>query len=131
MNMMNKKGAYTAAAQSPSGNDRSSRLLLDDSNNLSPKSIAFEKEEEADGFLQEDPEVLVKDPNSLIADEQDLIKDKYYMIYIIFLLLGIATLLPWNVFITAASVSLVHVPFISSAAWKTKTFIFYSSNHIH
>lgn len=31
--------------------------------------------------------------------------DKYYMCYVIFYLLGITTLLPWNFFITADDVS--------------------------
>lgn len=33
------------------------------------------------------------------------IKDKYNIVYMIFLLFGIAILLPWNVFITAENVS--------------------------
>lgn len=32
-------------------------------------------------------------------------KDRYYMGYIIFYLLGIATLLPWNFYVTANDVS--------------------------
>ncbi len=37
------------------------------------------------------------------------VKDSYNLIYIVFLLFGIATLLPWNVFITAEDVSLSYL----------------------
>lgn len=39
-----------------------------------------------------------------IRDPSEPIKDRFYMIYLILLLFGIASLLPWNIFITATDV---------------------------
>lgn len=56
-------------------------------------------------------EVMIKDPNNTnsspaTVDSNRLlteapVKDKFFLIYIVFLLFGIAILLPWNIFITA------------------------------
>lgn len=62
-------------------------------------------ENEADigeNSIDED-DVVVRDDKSLFKCSEP--KDKYYMVYLIFYLLGIVTLLPWNFFITADDVS--------------------------
>jgi equilibrative nucleoside transporter 1/2/3 len=46
-----------------------------------------------------DDSVVVRDSKSLFKSAEP--RDKYYMAYIIFYLLGMVTLLPWNFFITA------------------------------
>jgi len=39
---------------------------------------------------------------TIVSDsKRDVPKDKFFVVYVIFLLFGIATLLPWNIFITA------------------------------
>lgn len=50
-----------------------------------------------------DDSVVVRDSKSLFKSAEP--RDKYYMAYIIFYLLGMVTLLPWNFFITADDVS--------------------------
>jgi equilibrative nucleoside transporter 1/2/3 len=40
---------------------------------------------------------------SIIIRDGGFVRDKYYLVYMIFLLFGIASLLPWNIFITATS----------------------------
>lgn len=50
-----------------------------------------------------DHEVLNKDDKPLFRPLEP--KDKYCMGYLIFYLLGIATLLPWNFYVTADDVS--------------------------
>ena len=49
-----------------------------------------------------DDSVVIRDTKPLFKTEP---KDKYYMAYMIFYLLGMVTLLPWNFFITADDVS--------------------------
>lgn len=50
------------------------------------------------------PEVAVRDDKPLFKPLEP--KDKYYMSYLIFYLLGIVTLLPWNFYVTADDVSI-------------------------
>lgn len=50
--------------------------------------------------LYESPE---KEPCiTILSDSNYVPKDNYQIVYIVFLLFGIANLLPWNVFITAS-----------------------------
>lgn len=69
--------------QGTNENDRSNRPLLDSG---SPKAQGFDINEKSN-LSQEVP-----------------VKDKNFIVYGVFLLFGIACLLPWNVFITATSV---------------------------
>nr|CAD7588621.1 unnamed protein product [Timema genevievae] len=61
----------------------------------------LEEEEEEEGGLDqtEHPVVITKDPGHLFKIREP--KDRYHLAYIIFYLLGMTTLLPWNFFITA------------------------------
>lgn len=47
------------------------------------------------------------DQEALVGDDQSTdkpVEDKYMLVYFIFILLGMAVLLPWNIFITATEV---------------------------
>lgn len=47
--------------------------------------------------------IVIKDTKPLFRPAEP--RDKYYMAYLIFYLLGMTTLLPWNFFITADDVN--------------------------
>ena len=55
-------------------------------------------------------QLKIIDPNEskLKQDSDDYLgpepKDKFYLVYCVVLLFGVATLLPWNIFITATDV---------------------------
>lgn len=68
-------------------NERSNRPLLDNSG--SPESINLVKPYNND-----------YEPNM----DEEPVKDKYNLVYLVFLLFGIACLLPWNIFINATDV---------------------------
>lgn len=52
----------------------------------------------------ENTDVVIRDTKPLFKSAEP--KDRYYMAYLIFYLLGMVTLLPWNFFITADDVSI-------------------------
>ena len=66
------------------------------------------------------PQSVTIEEEVKFIDRGSTIKDKYNVIYMVFLLFGIATLLPWNVFITAEDVS----PTITILEHLIKTFLF-------
>jgi hypothetical protein len=80
---------------SPTNDDveQSNRPLLKNAN--SPTVINNKSSNEND---LNDVSVLIKDASTPILRPA---KDKFYIVYGIFLLFGIAILLPWNIFITA------------------------------
>ena len=65
------------------------------------------------------PQSVTIEEEVKFIDRGSTIKDKHNVIYMVFLLFGIATLLPWNVFITAEDVS----PTITILEHLIKTFL--------
>ncbi len=88
---------------SPTNDDveQSNRPLLKSNNNNNSSPTAIKQVDSSkspnDSDLN-DVSVLIKDTNSPILKPA---KDKFFIVYAIFLLFGIAILLPWNIFITA------------------------------
>jgi solute carrier family 29 (equilibrative nucleoside transporter), member 1/2/3 len=73
--------------------EKVSHPLLDKSE--SPNAIV----NKSDSDELNDTSIIIRDGGS----PDGFVKDKYYLVYMIFLLFGIASLLPWNIFITATS----------------------------
>lgn len=73
--------------------EKVNRPLIDKSE--SPNGIT----NKSDSDELNDTSIIIRD--GTLPDGQ--VKDKFYLVYMIFLLFGIASLLPWNIFITATS----------------------------
>lgn len=80
---------------------------MDYSINTKPLLESSDSEEDINSNLQQE-ETLVVNEKPLFKPTEPI--DKYNMAYIIFYLLGVITLLPWNFFITADDVrKLLHL----------------------
>jgi equilibrative nucleoside transporter 1/2/3 len=87
--MANRKEEYDTRIN----NDTSSRLLLGSSDSPNPLVVRVNGNELTDASVVQ----------PFISNDDYVVKDKFYLVYMIFLLFGIASLLPWNIFITATS----------------------------
>ncbi len=78
-------------------NEKVRKPLL--SNNGSPNILSDSSSPKSNAFSDDDEQKVI-----LRLQNEITIKDSFGIIYMIFLLFGIAVLLPWNIFITAEDV---------------------------
>lgn len=86
---------------------------MDYSVNTRPLLQETDSESDIQNDITETNQSKIEEPATFVADTRPLFRphepvDKYYTCYLVFYLLGIASLLPWNFFITADDVS-IHV----------------------
>ena len=96
--MANKREAYDLS-RNDQDHEKASHPLLDHSSSPPEATAKGNKDKNNDSGDLNDSSVIIRD----FATPDVVFRDKFYLVYIIFLLFGIASLLPWNIFITATS----------------------------